>query len=113
MKIRNHANYLEQGNPSGENFTLPSQTIPGMVPTLRELLEKYVRGENVTQFNPIYDDNPLIPDNFERLDFAEREAYLADIKEVVRETRSRLGRSKPEKTDEADPQPVEKFEEGS
>lgn len=113
MKIRNHSNYLAEGNPSGEVFKLPSLTVPGMVPSLRELLDRYVRGENVAQFNPIYDDNPLIPDNFERLDFAEREEYLADIKEVVKETRSRMGRSKPEKTVEADPQPVEKFEEGS
>jgi len=113
MKIRNHSNYLELGNPSGEDFTLPSQTIPGMVPTLRELLDKYVRGETVTQFNPIYDDNPLVPDNFERLDFAEREEYLADIKEVVKETRSRLGRIQAEKTKEPDPEPIEKPVEGS
>jgi len=106
MRMFTHASYAQEAKPRGEVFTKPSQTVPGMVPDLRDLIDRYVRGEHVEQFNPVYIDNDLVPDNFERMDVFDRAELAHELKLGIEQTRQRLGRKKPEKTQEAVPDPV-------
>jgi len=65
----------------GEVNILPSRTIPGMVTTLREMVEKYAQGGSVEVFKPVYTDDELIPDNWERWDEVERLDYARALRE--------------------------------
>lgn len=63
--------YLLFGNPIGEFNPLPSETVPNMTMSIQEIMAKYVRGENITVFEPVYNDDPLF-DGIEKMDQLER-----------------------------------------
>ena len=42
--------------------TKPSLTVPGMTMSLEELLKRYVRGDSVTTFTPVYVGDDDMPD---------------------------------------------------
>jgi len=111
MRCITHASYSQEMPARGQTFVKPSQTIPGMVPSLRDLIERYTRGEGIEQFNPVYTDSDLIPDNLERMDVFERMQYSKDLKESIAFERQKLGRAKAEKTAEPNPVPEKKPEE--
>jgi hypothetical protein len=77
------------GNHAGERNVLPSLTVPGMTLSLRELLDKYVRGENVSMFEPIYSDDGSIPDDLERLSPTERIDMAREIRAGIDEHQKR------------------------
>lgn len=96
--IVHHANYRQEifvgtpqtdfdfviaGNPRGETNGLPSQTIPGMTLSLHELLARYVKGDSVVQFNPVYTDDLDIPDGLEYMDEIERRELAGNIRESI------------------------------
>lgn len=64
----------------GESNFLPSLTVPDMTLGLRDLLERYVRGEHVSTFQPVYSDDPDVPDNLETLSPMDRIDMSRDLK---------------------------------
>lgn len=96
---------MQEAKPRGEVYTLPSMTVPGMVMPLRELIDRYVRGEHVEQFEPVFTDNQFIPDKLELMDVFDRAEYAKELKHSIALERERLGRKKAEKTKEPDPVP--------
>lgn len=72
------------GNRTGEVNKLPSRTIPGMTLSLQELLRRYVKGDPVVLFEPVYlGDDDTIPDNLELMDEIQRLEMSRDIKEAI------------------------------
>lgn len=45
-----------------EKNTAPSKTEPNQALSLQELLKRYSRGQSVPTFEPVYDDDPELPD---------------------------------------------------
>lgn len=73
------------GNRVGEINTKPSQTIPGMTLSLQELLKRYVKGDPVVLFEPVYlGEDDTIPDNLELMDEIQRLEMSRDIKEAIK-----------------------------
>ena len=65
----------------------PSQTVPDMSLSMRELIERYVRGESITVLKGDYNSDSDLPDisrlnQFEKLDMAK--ALGADIQKAQR-----------------------------
>lgn len=106
MKIVNHANYADHYttvskgtvliddelrevvtvNPHSmhpavsEVNILPSRTVPDQALSLREMVARYAQGGSVEMFQPVYTDNELIPDNWERWDEIDRIEYSRALK---------------------------------
>lgn len=106
MKIVNHANYIDHYttvsksavlvddelqevvvlNPHwmhpavSEQNILPSRTVPDQALSLREMVARYAQGGSVEMFQPVYTDNELIPDNWERWDKIDRIEYARALK---------------------------------
>lgn len=71
-------------------MTLPSQTVPGMTMSMRELVNRYVRGEPVPTFTPQYNaDSDIIPDNLERMDVQEKLMLAKNVRDAIQTERSR------------------------
>lgn len=70
--------------------TLPSQTVPGMTMSLRQLVERYTRGEPVPAFTPVFvGDDDVIPDNLERMDVQDKLMLSKDLADAIQTERSR------------------------
>lgn len=94
----------------GEHNTQPSLTIPNQVLPLDEMLRRYVRGQDVQMFSPVYDED-LAPGyenlgELDRIDLAR--SMKDDLRQAVsRSTRTRsTGALEPDFTIEHDPNPV-------
>ncbi|QGF19329.1 hypothetical protein [Antarctic microvirus COCH21_V_SP_13] len=82
-------------NPSTEVNNLPSLTVPDMVPTMAEMIRKYVRSPtDATTFTPVYSDNPLL-DNLERLDAVGKIELSNSLQEGISGLRNRIGKPRP------------------
>lgn len=79
---------LGLGNPVGEVFTLPSLTIPGQSLSLQELLDRFVRGSDIPEFEGEFTEDPFL-DNVERMDFDERAELRQQLSSVISETQAR------------------------
>lgn len=94
--VVNHFNYNQGAkfrNPVFEKFSKPSLTVPGMVMSLAEMLKRYVRGENVTVFEPVYTDLD-IPDNLELMGEIERLDMARNLDAGIRQHRSKMTKAK-------------------
>lgn len=81
-QIINWASYsIGVHNPAKEVNDLPSETQPGMALTMRQLMDKYVRGQ--ATFVPVYTDDPDIPDNIERMDNIDRLDMARDLRGYI------------------------------
>lgn len=81
----------------GEVYTKPSKTIPGQQISLQELLKRYVRGQEVQQFNGVYlGEDEMVPDNLERMTEIERKEAAATIREAIENERQKPRPQKPE-----------------
>lgn len=60
----------------------PSLTVPGMTMSLEELLRRYVRGENVQTFQPVYAGDEDMP-NFEHMTEMDKLDMARDLKQFV------------------------------
>lgn len=88
MTIINWANY-DPNNVKGEINNSPSLTVPGMTLSLKQLLERFVRGESVTTFQPVYlGDDSDMPD-LSRMDTIEKIEMAAEIKAAIRHHQNR------------------------
>lgn len=80
--IITHVNYP---GAKGEVNHKPSLTVPDQVPSLSEMLRRYVRGDDVQQFQPVYNEgNDELIDKLEKMDRADRIQAARDIKASIR-----------------------------
>lgn len=77
----------------GERYTLPSLTVPSQVLSLKEMLERYVRGENVDVFNPVYNGEDELPD-IERMSEMDRIDAAREMKSELERTVEAMKRSR-------------------
>lgn len=100
-KIINSANYVDNyayfddlSAPGvmlvGEVFTKPSQTIPGQSMPLQDLLERYVRGQDVKVFSGQFGVDEDLPDGIENMDPFERAEYAQDLANAVANKRAAM-----------------------
>lgn len=98
--IRNWFNHdpLEKGTekPFGASLTVPDQALP-----LKTLLERYVRGQEVHQFEPVYlgEDEEFV--GVENMTFDERHEYLLQVNASIADARRRLAASRPSHVEDA------------
>lgn len=92
-------------NPVGEVNTSPSQTIPDMALSLPEMLKRYVRGEKVTTFTPIFTDDPDIPDNLERMDALDRLDLSRNIAAGIEDFREEISHKRKKQVPPPEPEP--------
>lgn len=106
-------NHREEG-PDTETNTLPSETQPDMTLSLKDLLERHVRGLEVPQFQGQYEDesddympsqNELDPIEWQEL----RDQNARKIKDLESEVKEKLTRKPIPKqpSDEGAPKPAE------
>jgi len=68
------------------SITVPDQDIP-----LRTLLDRHLKGGQVTQYKPVYlDDDQTIPDGFERMSVIDKAAMAKGLSDFVTTTRGNL-----------------------
>jgi len=67
----------------------PSLTIPGLVPSMEELVRKFVRGDSMDVFPGTFDDG-VVPVGLENMDFAERVELASDVRALTDSTRARM-----------------------
>lgn len=82
----------------------PSKTVPGQSVPLRQLVERYVRGQEVPVFEPSYDEHGHLPDNLETMSRFDKIDLARQIRESIQEHQNR---PKPEpKPTKPEPAPV-------
>lgn len=67
---------------------LPSMTIPDQTMSVKTILERYTRGLPINGFEPIYDEDDVLPDP-RTLDLAERQELASSFKNEIQEIESR------------------------
>jgi len=78
-------------NPAHEpENTLPSLTVPGMTLSLRDLVQRYTRGESVPTFTPqFHGDDELISQDLERMDVQDKLMLSKQLGNAIQTERSR------------------------
>lgn len=92
-----------------EVFTLPSLTIPDQTLSLKDLLARYVRGQDVPTFEPVYiDDETGVPVNFEKMTIQDRLDLAKEVKNRGEALAKKIqGAQKPqENVEDKEPQPA-------
>lgn len=75
----------------GETFTGPSLTVPDQSLSLKDLLERYVMGQNVETFKGVYNgDQDDIPENIDRMDHLEKLDLARQVRGKIAETQAAL-----------------------
>lgn len=74
----------------------PSLTVPNMTLSLDELLKRYVRGENVTVFEPQFTDDPDL-DGYDRMNTMEKIEAADDIRRGISDFQQRRASEKSER----------------
>lgn len=95
--MRNASNYVQEvlSNDElfGEKNTEPSLTVPDQTLSMRQILERYYRGEAVSIYEPVYSDDEDVPD-VEKMDKLEKLDLLRDVKEGISEIQDRMAAKK-------------------
>lgn len=96
MSFANRLYYsMGLGAPAFERANeMPSMTVPGMALTMKQVLERFVRGDNINVFEPVYAGELEVPEfeqmtEMDKLDLA-RQLKTQDIPEM----REKLHRKK-------------------
>lgn len=96
MSFANRLYYsMGLGAPAFERANeMPSMTTPGMALTMKQVLERFVRGDNINVFEPVYAGDLEVPEfeqmsEMDKLDLA-RQLKTQDIPEM----REKLNRKK-------------------
>lgn len=89
--VVNHHNAVKMGlmNPIAEVNFGPSLTVPGQTLSLKQLLQRYVRGDSIATFQPMFSDDLDVPD-YEYMDELDRLDMAHQLKNVVNDTRETL-----------------------
>lgn len=108
VKIRDCFNY----EPSkGEVNTKPSKTVPSQTMGLREILERYTRGQEVIAHTPVFNDDPdhSMPE-LDKMNFFEKEELREQLAESIKQTKEELWSrgmaKKAKKVTPAEPDPM-------
>lgn len=80
--MNNQTNY-KPGPQSYEVITGPSLTVPDQNLSMRELLDRYVRGEHVEVFTPVFSDDNDLPDGLEHMTELERIDMSRDVTNFI------------------------------
>jgi trans-2-enoyl-CoA reductase len=86
MKYRNPARWTASVDLDPEVPTMPSETVPDMAMPLKELIDRYSRGQPVELYQPLYDDD--LPEEFAGLDLAKMTKL--DILELRNDIRNNI-----------------------
>jgi len=87
--------------PIGEQFTLPSLTVPDMSIPLPTLLKRY-RRDGTEFLEGVYTgDDPDLPDNFEKMDKMQRIDFARENAARIAEGRAKLDKSRTASTEAA------------
>lgn len=89
MRIVNWSNYTTKHNANPEGSKGPSKTIPGQSMPLKELVSRYMRGQNVIVHEGVFSDETMIPDNLERMDPMDRIDYARQLREGIKEIQTK------------------------
>lgn len=73
----------------GEDFTKPSLTVPDMTMSLRELVERFTRGQEVPYRTPMYDENEDYHE-LEKLDKIEKLERAKQIRKGIKDMQEEL-----------------------
>lgn len=93
--IKYHFNSQWQGEKATfQSFTLPSRTVPDQSYTVQEIMTRFASGLPIEGIKvPVFqeEDAPNLPD-LAKMDLAEREAYVKQTEQQVKEIRERLNK---------------------
>lgn len=104
MEIINIFNYKK---PSGKVFTQPSQTVPNQALSLKEIIERHSRGQDMDiTYNPLYEEEPSSGVNVKTLDLEEIYSMKAENAEIIQELYTE---KKKQDRDKHEKEQVEKF----
>lgn len=88
------------GNARGETFKEPSLTVPGQTLSLRDLLDRYVRGGEVATFNPVYTGEEEDYPDLERMSEMDRIDYANELKAYIEDERVKIVKRRGAKKEE-------------
>lgn len=90
QKLVTQYNFMQERYGVGEVNVLPSKTVPDMVLPLRTLIERFTRGQQVQQFNPVYlGEDTLVPADLERMDPVDRLIYAQQLRAEIESARKK------------------------
>lgn len=87
----------------GEWNTKPSMTIPDQTLSMKDLVDKYIRGEHVEVFQGTYSDEDF--SEFDTMDKMEKLEYARQVGEVIQEIQYNANKPKPKPVPPAPPAP--------
>jgi hypothetical protein len=91
IKFRSSFSYIvKQEEQEVKSSMEPSQTVPDMTLSLKELVERYTRGQSVATFTPVYYGEDEEFADVSRMDPIERIEYARFIREKIAESRTSL-----------------------
>lgn len=88
MKVIHYFNYAEESVSRFERNGLPSVAVPDEGLSLRDLIDRHMRGGKVKTFNPVFDDTT--PAGLENLDAIERQVVSRQVADMIKTTRGKL-----------------------
>lgn len=86
-EFQNHYNYNPSAEGHTEKFTKPSETVPDQTMGIREILDRFTRGQKVQTLKPVwYDENNIseFEGHFDKMDRLERIDYLKEVKQSIK-----------------------------
>ncbi|AXL15352.1 hypothetical protein [Microviridae sp.] len=75
-----------------ETLTGPSKTVPNMTLPLKELLNRFTRGQSVATLSPVYNGEEELPD-FEYMDTMEKLDYARDIRRGITQRQDEMSQA--------------------
>jgi len=111
MIMVNHGNFYrlcQEGVIAvGEVNYLPSLTIPDQALSLQEMIKRYVSGGSVEAFTPVYTEDTLVPDDWERMDTVERLEHTREMKRSIQKAVRDLSKPAPDPVPDVSPEVVD------
>lgn len=102
--IINQHTYHKKNNRRYEQNDKPSLTVPGQTLSLKELLNRFTRGQSVETFQPVYDDG-YYPET-DRLDKLEKLDLARSLKGAIQDIQKRPKPQKPDPAPIPEPAPA-------
>lgn len=82
--------------PQREKFMLPSLTIPDQTLSLKDLISRYVRGQEIPTFTPQFDvDDEVVPVNLEKMTPQDRLDLARAVRKEIKEKREAMAKAAP------------------
>lgn len=76
--------WYNYSGPKKEKFTLPSLTVPDQTLSLHDLISRYVRGQEVPVYQPVFlDEDSPVPPGLENMTVQDRIDLARELKENI------------------------------